>query len=173
MIRPLIVSKHPWIGIGLFVVYWVSAAIIPDGHTLLVTNCMLLICAFAVAIVFIREAYRCIRDTRAKRIQHMIIGTAYIASFAALWGSWNLFLHTSGYQSADVNNDISAFLRAGIALGFFYLLTSPGVVASDYVRRGSAVAVVVLLGLFLAGVILWVRPDTSGFMAAIRPYIPR
>lgn len=171
--RAILRSRHPWIALGLLAAFWASTQYVRDGEALIITNCLVLVCAAAVAVRYLPEALRAIRDAEHAHIQHLTIGAVYTWLFAFLWGCWSLMLMLSGQQRTDVESSLSAFLRAGIALGALYVLTSPGAVGMGRMGRAAVVVVVVVLAVALAAVITIVQPDMRPFMASIRPYIPR
>jgi hypothetical protein len=172
-------SGHFWTCIVLFMVFCLTATLIENRIVLLLTNSLLLAVSTAVGIAYIPVAWAAIRDSDNPQIQHIALGISLGWSFSAAWRLWSLFWLMTGAGpefSFLIQNDLVGLFQAGISLGAFYHLTSPGALGHNRPRgRWIALGCVVGAALGVAAVLAYYSPnDTARRMAeTIKPYIPR
>jgi hypothetical protein len=167
-------SKHFAIGLALFCGFWIGASFIENRLVLLATNALVLFGSTAVGVAFMPVAWRAINESAKSNVQHIALGITYAWFFGAMWRIWTLLWLTSGQQSWMVNNDIVAFFQTGIFFGACYHLTSPGAIGDDMPRLKWIVLGLVLgVSVLTVSLLTYFNPDTTGFVEAIKPYVPR
>jgi hypothetical protein len=172
--RRIIRSKHTYIALGLGVLFWVMARLVPNQLIILLTNCLVLAGSTAVGITYVPVAVRAIRSQAKPSVQHIALGIMYAWFFGALWRVWSLLWLTSGQQAWMVNNDVIAFFQAGVFLGACYHLTSPGAITGNMPQlKWIVLGVVCGIAVGLTALLVLTHPDTTAFVEALKPYVPR
>jgi hypothetical protein len=172
--RRLVRSRHFYIAAVLCSIFWVVATHTDNHIVLLMSNSLLLAGSAAVSVAYIPVFWKAVRLNKATSIQHLALGIAYAWTFSCIWRLWSLLWFTSGQEAWMVNNDIVAFLQAGIFLGACYHLTSPGAIAKDMPSlRFIVLGGVVGTAIFLTAVLALYSPDTSAIVQWMKPWVPR
>jgi hypothetical protein len=177
--RRAVKSGHFWTCIAFFVVFCITAAIVENRVILLLTNSLLLAVATAVGIAYIPVAWEAIRDQSNPEIQHIALGISLGWAFSAAWRIWSLFWLMTGAgpdYAFLVQNDVVAMFQAGISLGAFYHLTSPGALGHGKPRvKWIAIGGVIGAAFGIAAVLTYYTPNDGAKWLAktIEPYVPR
>lgn len=172
--KVLVRSHHLHLGIGLFIIFWITASLLPVRYVLLITNSLYLAGATAVGICYIPAVVRAIRRNEKASVQHIALGICYAWAFGALWRLWSLLWLTSGQQEWMVNNDLIAMFQAGIFLGACYHLTAPGAIAPEMPSlKWIALGITTGIGTLVAFWLIFMHPDTTWFVNGFKDYVPR
>lgn len=168
-------SPHFWIAIVLVSFFSFSASVISNTTLLILTNSLLLAASTAVGVAYVPVAWHAMRNEERPAVQHIALGIAYAWIFSAIWRCFSIFWLMADQPMFLVNNDIVAMCQAGIALGAFYHLTSPGAISWNMPRMkwiilgcviGAALGLSVLLASFTP------NEYARALAEVIRPYIP-
>jgi len=181
--RYVVRSIHPWITLVVIGVLCVASWLVSSQTLLVTTNSFLLVVSGVVGCAFTGQAIRYMRGRdrafqrlspeEQARAQHISYGIALAWIDTAIWRCIIMVWLLSGMRPSLVSNDVLPALYGLCALGAFYHLTSPGVLARTYRGRTIACVAVVAAALWLAAVQLWYAPDLTWLAVAIEPYIPR
>jgi hypothetical protein len=175
--RLLAHSRHAWVALGLGAAFWTAASIAPTQSVLLFTNSFVLVVASFVAVAYFPVFWSALRKSRTSpdsaRILYLALGIVYSWAFSALWRIWSILWLKGGQNPADINNDLVAFLQAGIGLGGLYHLASPNAFGGRPWGRVLGFVGVAVATIVLALVLTYGELDTAALMTAIRPYVPR
>lgn len=166
-------SHHAWIALGLGAAFWISVFMVPIHVVLIFTYSFVLIVAASVALVYFPVFWNALRYPDGNRIIYLALGVVYSWSFSAAWRVWSILWLKSGQDPSDIANSLSAFMQAGIGLGGLYHLASPSAFGGRRWGRAVGFASVVVSSAALALYLTYGGLDTTAFMAAIRPYVPR
>jgi hypothetical protein len=173
--RLLTHSRHAWFALGLSAAFWTAASIAPNPVVLLFTNSFVLVVAVFVAVAYFPVFWDALRKSRTSpdsaRILYLALGIVYSWAFSALWRIWSILWLKGGQNPADISNDLVAFLQAG--LGGLYHLASPSAFGGRLRGRVLGFVGVAVATIALALVLTYGGLDTTSFMSAIRPYVPR
>jgi hypothetical protein len=153
--RLLAHSRHAWVALGLGAAFWTAASIAPTQSVLLFTNSFVLVVASFVAVAYFPVFWSALRKSRTSPDSARIL---YLAL---------------GQNPADINNDLVAFLQAGIGLGGLYHLASPNAFGGRPWGRVLGFVGVAVATIVLALVLTYGELDTTALMTAIRPFVPR
>jgi hypothetical protein len=175
--RLLASSRHAWFALGLGAAFWTAASIAPNPVVLLFTNSFVLVVAVFVAVAYFPVFWGALRKSRTSpdsaRILYLALGIVYSWAFSALWRVWSILWLKGGQNPADINNDLVAFLQAGIGLGGLYHLASPSAFGGRPRGRVLGFVGVAVATIALALVLTYGGLDTTAFMSALRPWVPR
>lgn len=159
--------------------FWTTAAMLPVTVVLLLSNSLMLSASVGVAVAYGPVAVRAVLDeNRSPRSQRILLGIFYAWAFGSIWRIHSLIWLKAGSPGWFVNNDLIAFYQSGVTLGALYHLTSPGAVGGERGERVPslkwlAAGVVVAVAVMLTLVLTTYDIDTSRFVEALRPYVPR
>jgi len=175
--RLLVRSHHAWIAVGFGAVFWAAAAITPNPVVLLFTNSFVLVVAVFVAVAYFPVFWDSLRKSRTSpdsaKIVYLALGIVYSWSFSAAWRVWSILWLKGGQNPLDVNNDLVAFMQAGIGLGGLYHLSSPSAFGGRPWGKAAGFIGVAFATIFLALALTYGGINTTALMSALRPYIPR
>jgi hypothetical protein len=166
-------SRHVWVGLGLGVAFWTAAAIAPGPAVLLFTNSFVLVVAVFVAVAYWPVFWDALRKPESAKIVYLALGIVYSWSFSAAWRVWSILWLKGGQNPADINSSLVAFLQAGIGLGGVYHLASPSAFGGRPSGRVLGFVGVAVATISLALFLTYGGLDTTAFMTALRPYVPR
>jgi hypothetical protein len=179
----LVSSPHPWIVLGLLAIYCAASWVVSSQHLLVATNALLLVVSGVVGVAFAGQAIRFMRgrdpaflrlssEERSRTI-HISFGIAlaWLDTFA--WRVIISFWLLSRMRPSLVSNDVLPALYFLCAVGCFYHLTSPGVLARTYRGRTISCVTVVAAAALLGAIQIWYAPDLTWLAVVIEPWIPR
>jgi hypothetical protein len=179
----LVRSPHPWITLGLLAVYCATSWFVSSQHLLVATNALLLVVSGVVGVAFGGQAARFMRgrDEAFRRLSaeersraiHISFGIALAWLDTFVWRVIIAFWLLSKMRPSLVSNDVLPALYFLCAVGCFYHLTSPGVLARTYRGRTVSCVIVVAVATLLGALQLWYAPDLTWLAIAVEPDIPR
>jgi len=163
--------------LGFCAAFWTAAYIVPNPYVLLFTNSFVLVVAVTVSISYFPVFWDSLRNSQTSpesaRILYLALGIVYSWAFSATWRVWSILWLKGGQNPLDVNNDLVAFLQAGIGLGGVYHLASPAAFGGRSRGRLLGFVVVAVATTSLALFLIYGNLDTTALMTALRPYVPR
>ena len=182
--KDLLKCKTLWAAIVCTAIYWAAGAILPTQSWLETVRIAQATFALVALVALSRAFWYAITRRHPDRVDVLTIATS-LKEFAFLWtGLWLLLYRLAGNDSGHKPEWMLDVLSFGFFAGWIPALSSillvavPGVLRRDE-ATGEDIPPAMLIasgaiagfGLFLALVVLAIRPDAHSLVEAIRPWV--